>query len=100
MVPAQACADGPVFKAQQVLHEGGLFEIRALAREGEGSGVSVVELGCIRDDVTEIFVQESVVGFDTDLPFIPSAVSGEACFDVTFTKPIVLENFDRSGLRV
>src|ERR1700728_5287987 len=99
MVPAQAGADGPVFEPQLVLNECGLFEVGALGREGKGGWSSIIELRGVCDDVAEILMQEGVVCFDADLPFVPSSVPGETCLDVAFTKPIVLEDFDRRGLR-
>src|ERR1700679_2435782 len=97
MVPAQAGADGPVFEPQLVLNECGLFEVGALGREGKGGWSSIIELCGVCDDVAEILMQEGVVCFDADLPFVPSSVPGETCLDVAFAKPLVLEDLDRRG---
>ena len=65
----------------QVLHEGRLFEIGPLslagisAREAEGQRRAVVELRRIGDDVVEVLVQPSIVGFDSHLPLVAPVIA-------------------------
>lgn len=54
----------------------------------------------IRDEIAEILVEESVVGLCAELPLVMAAVRGQAGVEVALAKTVLLEDFDRSGLRV
>ena len=103
MVPAQPGIDRPIAQSNQVLHKRRLLQVRplALARigpwEAERQGRVVVKLRGVGDDVIEILVQESIVRFDADLPFIPAVVDREHSLEIQLVKPVVLKQNDRSG---
>src|SRR5580700_3233154 len=96
VIPAESGADGPVAKADQILHERGLLEVRAISRESECERSARIELARIHrdigNDVVETLVQESVVRFHARFPFMAPVMNGDAAFEISFAERIVLEN--------
>ena len=100
MVPTKASANCPVSQVDQVLHKGGLFEIRAIGQKVEGSGRAGIKLGWIGDVESKVLIQESIVGLDSEFPFLAAVNGGNGAFEISFAKPIVLKNLYGSGIRV
>src|SRR5579862_3395201 len=82
----------------QVLQEGGLLQIRAVGKEGEGWRGAVIKPGWIGDDVSEILVQESVVRFYSEFKFVAAMNRGDRALEISFVEEIVLKNLDGRGI--
>src|SRR5580704_347808 len=94
VVPAKPGADRPILQADQILDEGGLFEVGAVAYEAKGLRRLWIKLAWIGNDVAKVFVEKCVVRFESDLPFVMAMVEGHGPFEISFAKPIVLKDFD------
>src|SRR5277367_6788083 len=100
VIPSKSGIDRPVAQPDQILNEGGLLEVRAAGLKAKRKRRAVIKLRRIGNVVAEVFVQESVVRFNSKLPFVPPMIDGPGALEITFAKAIVLENFDGGGCRV
>ena len=73
-----------------------MLEIGPVSQEAKGQRRGGIKLSWIGDDVTEILVQKYVVRLDSKLKFVPAAIDGCDAFEISFTKKVVLKDFDGS----
>ena len=90
----------------EVLNEGGLFEVGTAASEresGHRAGVEGITDGVIRvggDRVAVIFVEEEVVGLKADFPFLVAGVNGDGGVEISVFKIVVLDDNDGPGVGI
>src|ERR1700683_240921 len=100
MVPAKPGADCPISQPDQILHKSRLLQVRAIRQKAESRRSAGIKLGGICNSVSEILVQENIVGLDSEFPFVPAVNRGDGALEIPFAKPIVLKNFYGSRIRV
>ena len=68
VIPAKTCVNRPVSQPDQILHERRLLEVGPIGGKSKGerrAGIELIRIhGDIGNDVIEILVEESIVGFD------------------------------------
>src|ERR1051326_1857246 len=95
VVPTDACVDRPVLQANLVLDKERLLEIRPVAEKREIYGRVVIELVRIRDVITQVLMQEHVVGFESELKLMPPMIDSCRAPEVRLAKVVVLKDFNR-----
>src|SRR5207245_153849 len=102
MIEAQSGADGDAAEPYQVLHIGRLFAVGCMAAELErGRRIAVEDAHAVQPEgdnaVGEGLAHLSEVEIGAGLPFVPSAMAGEAGGEPAFTEAAILLRRDRRG---
>ena len=100
VVPAKTGADGPFAKADEILHESGLLEVRAISGEVIGGRRAGIELREVRDHIAELLAKKRGIRLDARFPLLIAVMDRNRAFEIALTKTVVLEGNDGRRKRV
>src|SRR5579872_2763785 len=92
VIPAQACANRPFARANEVLHKRRLLKIRTVCREAERGRSPRIELSEVRDYIAELLAEKRRVRLKPGFPLLIAVMNGNRSFEISFPKAILLKN--------